>query len=243
MTNSLALTKPLTEITPRTRDISSELPSSGSANATLRFIATRTSIDVKLFGGTQISALRFEIAFGNKFKYRTPDLGVRVKSLKNYINFQDNVLTFVLLDIDGKGIKLDEGTIISIPFDHDQNFEVTSAYASFGTSGITELDYAVSNDTIVDGETLTLEQNDPNPFSTTTKLEFRIADQASVKFIIYDVGGALIRTLLDSTLDAGAHRVEWDGMNDSGKVVEAGIYLYKLYAGINSVTRKMVFLK
>ena len=211
-------------------------------DTTLRFVRTRTNIDVKLSNKNPVSALRFEIAFERGFKYRPPELHNRVQELNSYLNFQDGTLTAVLLDINERGIQPGEGTIISIPFDPDLEFEVLSVYASSGTGGIAELDYAISAEDSEDSS-LVLEQNDPNPFSNTTKIEFRIADQSNVKLTIYDFGGALIHTLVDSKLEEGVYAVEWDGKDDSGKQVESGIYLYKLYAGIYSLTRKMVFLK
>lgn len=212
------------------------------AGASLQFIVHSSSIDIRLSNDIAISALRFELVFQKKLSYRAPDLNPRIQGLNNYINLQDNVITFVLLDIDGKGIVPGEGTIIRIPFDVDQEFEVTSVYASTRTTGILEMGYTITKESF-DEETLILEQNDPNPFSGRTRLDFRITSDADTKLIIYDVGGALIRTLVDAKLKAGMHSAEWDGCSDSGKQVEAGIYLYKLYAGVYSVTRKMVYLK
>ncbi len=213
----------------------------GTSDVKLKFIVSRDNIEVRLTNETPVSALRFEIEFRNRFVYRPITLTERVQNLNSYINFQETSLTFVLLDIDGKGISSGEGTIIDIPIDDQQEFQVTAAYASTRTSGIKEIGHTIVNENIRDF--IILEQNDPNPFSTSTKIEFQITDDAEVKVVIYDVGGALIRTLLDSKLKAGKHELEWDGKNDSGSYVESGIYLYKLYAGIYCVTRKMVYLK
>ncbi len=215
---------------------------SPEAATELRLVTGNSTIDVRLSNSVAISALRFEITFEKKFSYRAPDLSPRVQDLNNYINFQDNVVTFVLLDIDGKGIPAGNGSIIKIPVEGEQRFEVSAAFASTRTSGISEISYSVVNES-ADDETLILEQNDPNPFSGRTRLDFKIPNDADTKLVIYDVGGALIRTLVDMKLESGSHSVEWDGQDDSGKPVESGIYLYKLYAGVYSVTKKMVFLK
>lgn len=212
------------------------------AGTTLRFVTGSSDIDVRLANDTAISALRFEIVFDKKINYRAPDLGARVQTLNNYINFQDNIITFVFLDIDGKGIAAGNGTIIRIPLEGDQRFDVSAVYASTRASGISEIGYTISKD-VENEESLVLEQNDPNPFTGSTRLDFQIPSEAETKLIIYDVGGALIRTLIDSKLEPGFHSAEWDGCDDSGRQVESGIYLYKLYAGVYSVTRKMVFLK
>ncbi len=213
-----------------------------SLSPNLRFVVTRNGVDVRLSNLTAVTALRFELEFESRFKYKPPELFARVRNLNSYINFQDNILSFVLLGVHGEGIAAGSGTIASIPLEQDLNFNVLSAYASIGTGFITEIKYQVSNDDLED-RALVLEENDPNPFSTKTRINFTLSDETDTKLLIYDVGGALVRTLLDGVLTRGEHAAEWDGRDDSGKCVESGVYLYRLYAGVYSITRKMVFLK
>jgi len=52
-----------------------------------------------------------------------------------------------------------------------------------------------------------------------------------------------VKTLLDENLSAGNHRLVWDGHDDSGLPVASGIYLYKLDAGRQSQSRRMLLLK
>ncbi len=210
-------------------------------NTSLRFIASSSEIDVRLTNEETIAALRFEVTYDRKSSYKAPELAERVQHLNNYINFQDNVVTFVFLDIDGKGIPPGNGTIIKIPRENDQGFDVSAVYATSRSGGISEIGYTILND-LAEDESIILEQNDPNPFSGRTRLDFSIPSASKTKLMIYDVGGALVRTLVDTRMESGSHSVEWDGCDDSGKPVESGIYLYKLYAGVYSVTRKMVFL-
>ncbi len=207
----------------------------------LRFLVTRNGIDVRLTNKSTITALRFEIEFENRFRYRPPELHARIQNLNSYINFQDNVLAFVLLGMNGNGIQAGHGTIASIPLDEDLNFNIISAYASTGIGTISEIQYSVSNDD-ADAKSLVLEQNDPNPFAARTRIDFTVSDETDAKLLIYDVGGALVRTLLDSGLQPGSYQIEWDGSDDSGRTLESGIYFYKLYAGVYSITRKMVLL-
>jgi hypothetical protein len=215
--------------------------SPSGSNSKLKFVVSQNRINVKLTNETLITALRFEISFKDKFTYKPIAFSERLQDLNTYINFEETSLTLVILDIDGKGIASGDGTIASIPIDDQQEFQVVAAYASTRTTGIKEIDYTIANENAQ--EYISLEQNDPNPFSTSTRIDFQIADDTEVKVIIYDVGGALVRTLLDSKLEMGLHTVEWDGKDDSESSVESGIYLYKLFAGIYSVTKKMVYLK
>ncbi len=88
-----------------------------------------------------------------------------------------------------------------------------------------------------------LSQNYPNPFNPTTTVRFSLAENSRVVLAIYDVRGALVRTLVDGPRVAGEHRVEWNGDNDSGYRVSSGVYFYRLTAGQFQSTRKMVLLK
>ncbi len=64
-----------------------------------------------------------------------------------------------------------------------------------------------------------------------------------VNIFIYDLLGREVRTLVNTTQDAGFKSVIWDATNDFGKPVSAGVYLYKIQAGEFVQTRKMVLLK
>lgn len=83
-----------------------------------------------------------------------------------------------------------------------------------------------------------LEQNFPNPFNPSTKINFALAKSEHVKLSIYSINGELIGTILEDFMPAGNHSInfEADGLT-------SGVYLYKLDAGSFSSTKKMVVLK
>ena len=88
-----------------------------------------------------------------------------------------------------------------------------------------------------------LEQNFPNPFNPVTKLRYTIPENGHVKIIIYDMLGREVKTLVNTTQDAGFKSVVWNATNDHGKPVSAGVYLYQIQAGDFVQTKKMVLLK
>jgi hypothetical protein len=88
-----------------------------------------------------------------------------------------------------------------------------------------------------------LYQNYPNPFNPITTLRYDLPEQANVNIIIYDMLGRQVRTLINQTQDAGFKSVIWDGTNEFGKTVSAGIYLYQIKAKGFVQTRKMILLK
>ncbi|MBU0509457.1 T9SS type A sorting domain-containing protein [bacterium] len=88
-----------------------------------------------------------------------------------------------------------------------------------------------------------LAQNFPNPFNPETQIVFNVPNAADVKIRVYNVTGQLVRTLTDQRYSVGMHQVTWDGRTDSGQLVSAGVYLYRLEAPGISLTKKMLLMK
>ena len=88
-----------------------------------------------------------------------------------------------------------------------------------------------------------LHPNYPNPFNPTTTILYDLPEAATVHLVIYDILGKQIKTLLNQSQDAGNRIAMWDGTDDLGRQVSAGVYLYQIQAGGFNQTRKMLFLK
>lgn len=88
-----------------------------------------------------------------------------------------------------------------------------------------------------------LDQNFPNPFNPRTTIRFGLRSRGPVGLRIYDVSGRLVRTLVDSELEAGPHRVVWDGRNNGGSQVASGVYFCRLATGEYKKSRKIVLFK
>jgi len=85
--------------------------------------------------------------------------------------------------------------------------------------------------------------NYPNPFNPATTIRYRIASREHVELVVYDVTGAVVRTLVDETKPGGSYALDWDGRNDRGVAVSSGVYFYRINAGTFSDVRKMTLLK
>ncbi|UCH84312.1 MAG: hypothetical protein JSW50_01085, partial [Candidatus Latescibacterota bacterium] len=89
-----------------------------------------------------------------------------------------------------------------------------------------------------------LYQNHPNPFNPTTTIRFAVPPGGGmVTLRVYDVGGHLVRTLVNGVESPGEKSAIWDGKNDAGNPVATGAYLYRLTGPGFEQTRKMIFLK
>ena len=98
---------------------------------------------------------------------------------------------------------------------------------------------ATSDDKILPPEVLLL-QNQPNPFSVQTMIEYRVTKSGPVRLIIYDHAGKKICTLVEANQSHGAYQLIWNGRNDRGKKVSAGLYIYRLESQGGSVSKKMI---
>ena len=83
-----------------------------------------------------------------------------------------------------------------------------------------------------------LEQNYPNPFNPATKIEFSLPATSSVQLRVYNMLGQEVATLVNGTVTAGRHTVNFDGSH-----LASGIYIYRLIAGTSLNTMKMVLVK
>ena len=85
--------------------------------------------------------------------------------------------------------------------------------------------------------------NFPNPFNTTTLIEYHLAEPGGVRLVIHNALGQPVRTLVDDSRGAGHHSVEWDAHDDGSTLVASGVYLARLSHPGGAQTRRLMFLK
>ncbi|MDP6275670.1 MAG: M43 family zinc metalloprotease, partial [Candidatus Marinimicrobia bacterium] len=99
----------------------------------------------------------------------------------------------------------------------------------------------------IDDESLPLKfsvsANYPNPFNPVTTFSIDLPAQSSVNAVVYDLYGRKIATLLHSVLNAGSYNLSWQGRNDAGVMVSAGMYFLKVDTEYNHHVQKMIFMK
>jgi hypothetical protein len=81
-------------------------------------------------------------------------------------------------------------------------------------------------------------QNYPNPFNPSTKIKFALPKAEQVKIEVYNIIGQKIETLLNKSMPAGYHEVEFNGQN-----LSSGVYLYWIEAGEWQDVKKMVLIR
>jgi agmatine/peptidylarginine deiminase len=83
----------------------------------------------------------------------------------------------------------------------------------------------------------------PNPFRDRTRFRFELRFPERVELAVYDVRGRLVRRLVDGERPAGMTEIDWDGRDDSGRRVAAGVYWFRLRAAGLRHARPVVLTK
>ncbi|MEE9429587.1 MAG: NosD domain-containing protein, partial [Melioribacteraceae bacterium] len=83
-----------------------------------------------------------------------------------------------------------------------------------------------------------LAQNYPNPFNPTTKIRFSLPETSDVKLKVYNIIGEQVTTLVNNSMDAGVHEVNFDASS-----LSSGVYIYRIVAGNFSDVKKMILLQ
>lgn len=84
----------------------------------------------------------------------------------------------------------------------------------------------------------TVSRNFPNPFNSTTQIEYNVADRSFVRLTIYDLLGRKVQTLISEFKNQGEYLISWHPINCA-----SGIYLYRIQIGSDIQTGKMIYLK
>ena len=87
-------------------------------------------------------------------------------------------------------------------------------------------------------EQVTLRQNYPNPFNPTTSIQYELPEASYVSLEVYELTGRRVVTLVDGGVQAGRHTVQFDASN-----LASGVYLYRLKANQNVISRKLTIIK
>ena len=88
-----------------------------------------------------------------------------------------------------------------------------------------------------------LGQNYPNPFNPATIIPYQLPTATWVRLEVFNVLGQRVATLVNEEHSrAGFHAAVWDATNAAGQAVAAGVYMYRLIAGGEQHTRRMVLV-
>jgi parallel beta-helix repeat protein len=120
----------------------------------------------------------------------------------------------------------------------DGKYSDYSKIGAFKISGTT----AVNNEDGIPKE-FAVSQNYPNPFNPSTLITYALPKTSMVSIKIYNMLGQEVKSLLNSERQPGVYTIQWNGDNNFGQHVASGVYIYRVTAGQNIKTMKMMLLK
>lgn len=132
---------------------------------------------------------------------------------------------------------------------HALNGDYPTLTTSTGVSTITQTPsvWIVVNNIVVgvDGAPagLNLSRPVPNPSSGETAVNYELAAAGPVRLEVLDLQGRRVRSLVDGIGEAGPHRLDWDGRDESGRPVDSGVFWLRLSAGSERRSQRLVIAR
>lgn len=83
-----------------------------------------------------------------------------------------------------------------------------------------------------------LDQNYPNPFNPTTAIGFYLPEVSDVLLEVFSIEGRRVAVLSNGRMAAGTHSMQFDGNG-----LASGVYVFRLTAGQQVLSRKMTLVK
>jgi Right handed beta helix region/FlgD Ig-like domain len=68
----------------------------------------------------------------------------------------------------------------------------------------------------------------PNPMRAQSRLHFLVPETGWTTLVLYDLSGRRVRTLVEAVLAEGPQEITWDGHDEAGRPVAAGLYFMRL---------------
>ncbi|MCH7528632.1 MAG: T9SS type A sorting domain-containing protein, partial [Candidatus Marinimicrobia bacterium] len=108
---------------------------------------------------------------------------------------------------------------------------------SFDCSGEGRLGHRAARVRLIQG------RNYPNPFNPSTQIAYTLTEPAMVEVAIYNLTGRLMRSYHQGSQPAGSYSVYWNGRTADGLPAPSGVYFYRIQAGNEVFTDRMLLMK
>ncbi len=118
-------------------------------------------------------------------------------------------------------------------FDGEYNVRLVKLDSETGVPDDSEPQHAV----------LAITSSHPNPFGHATSIHYQLPVAGELTVEIYDLCGRRVRTLLTGQCPAGSHETVWDGRDQTGAPLAAGVYFCRLQGGSQSASTKLVVVR
>ncbi|KAA3615301.1 MAG: T9SS C-terminal target domain-containing protein [Calditrichaeota bacterium] len=150
------------------------------------------------------------------------------------IDFDNEALSYIWL-LNGDGVSRDTTyTIFAGASGSVDSVRLMVMDGTFTTNIEWRIETALSSsikESDAEPASFALYQNYPNPFNPQTTLVFDLPRGEFVQLQIFDINGRLVNDLITAKMNAGQHRVVWQGNDNFGRTVVSGTYFVRMQAG------------
>ncbi len=141
--------------------------------------------------------------------------------------------------------------IFSIVVSHDLDFAVSNWDPSIGNYVFKNNSQPVSVEQSNQVQyAFRLDQNYPNPFTSSTAIGYRLSASGLVRLEVFDMLGRKVATLIDNEVEAGEHISKFRLSEPSVEILKSpignlsdGMYFYRLTSNGYSETRTMILIR
>ena len=125
---------------------------------------------------------------------------------------------------------------------HDlYNFDTTANYC---IKALTDADMTTGYNLPYENFGNNLGQNYPNPFKSSTNIEYTISTSSKVVINVYNIFGQKVTTMVNQFQTPGRKTIQWDGKNAANQPVNPGMYIYTFEIdGLVMESKRMIFYK
>ena len=223
------------------------------------FTPTRSGILEEIDFGSPFSDLNYELMVYESFNGANP--GSLLGTYTGYISESG----WHTVEIDPVDVIVGVSFFVSVvfegsiyaSFDYSQIYTGNSYLSPDGVNYYEDISYygnlnirsKISHDELSLGNNSTIAKSFelfpayPNPFNPVTTLSYSINEETEVSFIIYDIAGHEIKTLVNSKQVPGLKKVQWNSKDNYGKKVPSGIYVSSIRAGGVVLNQKITLIK
>ncbi|HYM82149.1 MAG TPA: FlgD immunoglobulin-like domain containing protein [Candidatus Limnocylindria bacterium] len=128
------------------------------------------------------------------------------------------------------------------PAGNQEHVTVTPENAAWFTSEIGQGVVSAPHPAVTSTSALTIGSGRPNPFHSSTQIGFTLSRAGFSTVRVFSIDGREVRGLHHGPISLGVHAVDWDGNDDRGHAVPAGIYFIRLAAPDGARTTRVVKL-
>lgn len=214
--------------------------------------ASEGTFTVSLDNSENVAAIQFTINSSSNISLNEPRKSGRIAGPEwtlSYNRKNDSTINVVVFSTGMGNLEIGSGSLVTFSLSERSGSAINRISLTrivLSSPNAQSIAATVNNfewTTSLAENSISLQQNFPNPFNPTTTIPYRLERDSHVNLSIYDLTGRVIRTIIDQSKTSGSHSASWNSTDNAGQLVPSGVYFVRLQVGNNVEARKMILTK